>query len=95
MLNDDTLIAFSRDAEWIGKGQRTFETNCVSCHGADLTGGIGANLVDATWLHGGKPTEIFHTITNGVPEKGMQSWQGQLSPKQIAELAAFILSKQS
>ena len=95
MLNNDTLYGFSKDPEWVAKGRETFMANCISCHGQDLTGGIGANLVDDEWLHGGEPIDIFHTITNGVPAKGMQSWQGQLGPRQIAELVSFILSKQS
>jgi cytochrome c oxidase cbb3-type subunit III len=95
MLNDDTLYGFAQNPEWVDKGRETFMTNCISCHGADLKGGIGVNLTDSEWLHGGKPTEIFNTITNGVPLKGMQSWQGQLGPRQIAELVSFILSKQS
>lgn len=93
MLNDDTLYGFSRNAEWTAAGEKVFSANCVSCHGADLKGGIGVNLIDEEWLHGGNPTDIFNTITVGVPAKGMQSWEGQLSPKQIAEAVSYILSK--
>lgn len=95
MLNNDTLYGFSKNAEWVAAGAYIFKLNCISCHGADLTGGIGENLIDAEWLHGGTPTDIFKTITEGVPAKGMQSWEGQLSPKQIAEVVAFVLNKQS
>ena len=35
---------------------------------------------------------IFATITNGVPAKGMISWKTQLVPKQIQQVASFILT---
>jgi cytochrome c oxidase cbb3-type subunit III len=94
MLNDDTLLGFSTDPLWVSAGESIFKINCVTCHGPNLEGGIGVNLVDAEWLHGGRPTEIFHTVVNGVQSKGMQSWASVLSPKQIAEVTSFVLSKQ-
>ena len=36
-----------------------------------LQGGIGPNLTDSTWIHGGTPEAIVATITNGVAAKGM------------------------
>jgi cytochrome c oxidase cbb3-type subunit 3 len=65
----------------------------VACHGKELKGGIGFNLVDAEWIHGARPAEIYHTIAAGVPEKGMQAWESQLGQKRIAEVVAYILSK--
>ncbi len=50
------------------------------------------DLTDDTWLHGGSTKEIFHTIWNGVPEKGMKPWKGSLSGKQVAEVIAYIHS---
>ena len=42
-----------------------------------------------TWLYGGKPADIVHTITQGTA-KGMPAFQANLSPTQIAQLAAFV-----
>ncbi len=93
ILNDETLRSFSQNPDWVAAGNATFQQNCAACHKPDLTGIVGPNLTDNEWLHGGNPTDIFNTITNGVPEKGMQAWGGQLGPKKIAELVSLILSK--
>ena len=77
----------------IEAGSAVFQTNCVGCHGADLTGGIGPNLTDAEWIHGGTLAEIRHTISEGVPEKGMLSWGPILGPERVAQVAAFVHSK--
>ena len=34
----------------------------------------------------------FKTIKYGVPEKGMRSWQEDLSPVKIAQISSFIKS---
>src|SRR4029077_1904743 len=36
----------------IAAGEAVYKANCVACHGAELQGGIGPNLVDSTWIHG-------------------------------------------
>lgn len=77
----------------IAAGEQIFQSNCKPCHGADLHGGIGPNLVDTVWIHGGKPDEIVHTITTGVAAKGMPTWGPVLGPQKIAQVAAYILSK--
>lgn len=77
----------------IAEGKVVFTTYCQSCHGAELTGGIGANLVDTTWIHGGRSTDIVHTITAGVAAKGMPMWGPVLGPEKIAQVAAYIASK--
>ncbi len=92
-LDDDTLWQMSRNVVLVSAGEKTFSTTCSSCHGEKLTGGIGPNLVDQTWLHGGRPTEIINTVTNGVPMKGMPTWGPVLCSKKISEVVAFILSK--
>jgi cytochrome c oxidase cbb3-type subunit III len=80
------------DAASAERGMKIFTTVCFACHGAHGEGGVGPNLTDNYWLHGGSINEIFHTIKYGVPEKGMQSWQKTYSPSQIRDLATFIKS---
>jgi cytochrome c oxidase cbb3-type subunit 3 len=91
-LDDASLWKMSRNPVIVAAGQETFMTTCASCHNQKLTGGIGPNLVDHLWLHGGHPTDIYHTITNGVLVKGMPQWGPVLGAKKISEVAAFILS---
>lgn len=78
--------------EGIEAGKAIFTANCVGCHGADMHGGVGPDLTDKTWIHGGKLEDIQHTITVGVPEKGMITWGPILGPEKIAQVAAFVHS---
>lgn len=79
--------------ENLAAGEKVFTEKCVVCHKADMTGLVGPNLVDETWIHGGELAQIQATIINGVPEKGMITWKGQLSDDQIAQVAAYVYSK--
>jgi cytochrome c oxidase cbb3-type subunit III len=60
----------------------------------------GLPLTDGQWKYGAKPMDIFNLINKGTPPESpghngarMQAWGQTLSPKQIAELVAFIISK--
>lgn len=74
-------------------GEQVFRTNCVPCHGAELRGGIGPNLVDDEWLHGDLPEEIHATIVNGVPAKGMLAWGPILTADQINHVTAYVVEQ--
>jgi cytochrome c oxidase cbb3-type subunit 3 len=78
------------DAAGIAKGKEIFETTCFACHGKLGEGTVGPNLTDDYWLHKGSITDIYHSIKTGYPDKGMQSWAKNFSPKEIADLAGFI-----
>lgn len=91
--NDDLFWEMSSTPDFVKAGQATFEANCVACHGKELQGGIGFNLVDAEWVHGAKPSEIYVTIDQGVLDKGMQAWGSILGQKRMTEVVAYILSK--
>lgn len=80
------------DAASLASGESIFTTNCVSCHGKAAGGGIGPNLTDDYYLHGPTPGNMVTTITSGVPAKGMISWRGILTDKQILEVASYILT---
>lgn len=94
-LTDEQLWAMSKDTKVSGAGAMTFQANCATCHQPDLSGKIGVNLRDNLWIHGGKPSEIVNSITNGVAAKGMPAWGPVLGKAKIAEVAAFILSYHS
>jgi cytochrome c oxidase cbb3-type subunit 3 len=80
------------DAKGIEKGESLFAQNCSACHGKDGEGGVGPNLTDEYWLHGGDVKDVFKTIKYGVPQNGMISWKAQLSPLNIQEISSYILS---
>ncbi|MBK8496784.1 MAG: c-type cytochrome [Chitinophagaceae bacterium] len=78
------------DAAGIEAGRRLFEANCIACHLKDGGGSVGPNLTDNYWIHKGSINDIYNTIKIGYPDKGMQSWSGQFTPKEISFLASYI-----
>lgn len=98
-LDDESLWQMSRNAAFVDAGKAVYDTNCAACHLASLRGksespvAIGPDLTDTTWVHGGKPTEIYDVITKGVLDKGMPTWGPVLGARKISEVAAYILSK--
>jgi cytochrome c oxidase cbb3-type subunit 3 len=92
VTNDANFWQMSRNPVFVEAGRATFNSTCASCHTATLTGAIGPNLVDQKWIHGGTPKEIFKTVSEGVPAKGMPTWGPILGTKKITEAVAYILS---
>ena len=48
------------------------------------------NLTDDYWLHGGSLSDVYKSVKNGWPAKGMKSWATDLSPLQIKNVASYI-----
>jgi cytochrome c oxidase cbb3-type subunit 3 len=91
LVNENNVTRLM-DAASLTAGRDIFKANCVPCHGPEAGGVIGPNLTDDYWIHGGGIKNIFHTITYGVPAKGMISWQTQLNARQIQEVASYVMS---
>ncbi|MCB0508133.1 MAG: c-type cytochrome [Bacteroidetes bacterium] len=88
---DENNVKMLGEAD-IASGHKTFVANCAACHGDKGQGGVGPNLTDAYWLHGGSISDVFKSIKYGWVDKGMKSWKDDFSPNQIAQLASFIES---
>ena len=92
-LMDEKTVTLLTDAESLAAGKEVFAANCVACHRADAGGQIGPNLTDDQWILGGGIKEVFRTLMNGGRDgKGMISWKGTLKPKQMQEVASYVLS---
>lgn len=91
-MTDDALVTLSHDPATVATGRQIFTTNCVACHGANAGGIIGPNLTDNAWLHGGRPTQIFHTVMEGVPARGMVAWGPQLGDERVQSVVAYVLT---
>jgi cytochrome c oxidase cbb3-type subunit 3 len=91
LLNEETVNLLS-DPSSLNFGKQLYDVNCVACHASDGGGLVGPNLSDDYWIHGGGIKNVFSVIKYGVPAKGMIAWQGQLSPKQIQEVASYVIS---
>ena len=92
-INENT-VAVTKDVKSLDAGKAIFLQNCLACHGQQGQGGVGPNLTDEFWLHGGNVKSIYHTISEGVLDKGMMSWKKQLNPLQMQQVSSYILSLQ-
>ena len=91
---DETNVVVDDSGAALSAGNAIFTANCAACHAADGGGGVGPNLTDQYWLHGGDIKDLFKVIKYGVIEKGMVPWEDQLSPKEIQDVASYILTLQ-
>jgi cytochrome c oxidase cbb3-type subunit 3 len=80
----------SKDREVLAKGHQVFLQMCAPCHRPDGGGLVGPNLCDDYWIHGSNYLDNLKTIINGVPEKGMLTWQGVLKPNEIQAVASYV-----
>ncbi len=92
-LMDEKTVTLLTDPADLAAGKAIFTANCVPCHRADAGGQIGPNLTDDQWILGGGIKNVFHTLLNGGRDgKGMISWKGTLKPKEMQEVASYVLS---
>jgi len=89
-ITDEMIVNLRSDRTMMTAAGSTFASKCSPCHGKRGEGTIGPNLTDEFWLHGGTPTQVFRTITEGVPSKGMIAWKTQLGAGEILAMAAYV-----
>ncbi|AVR44350.1 cytochrome C oxidase subunit III [Christiangramia fulva] len=92
LIDMNTVERLTGEAD-LKAGQSIFETKCFACHKMDGGGGIGPNLTDDYWINGGGIKNVFHTISEGGRAgKGMVAWKTELTPKERAQVASYVLS---
>ncbi len=91
-LVDETSVLILTDATALAKGKSGYITKCAACHGMNGEGLVGPNLTDDYWIHGGGIKDIFKTIKYGWPEKGMISWESQITPMEMQQIASYIIT---
>lgn len=91
---DERNVEILLAAADIDKGRSIYNQNCKVCHDADGKGGVGPNLTDEFWIHGGGVQNVFKIIKYGAVEKGMRSWKDDLNPKMMQQVTSYILSLQ-
>ena len=89
---DESNVTLLTAAGDLDAGKSIFLASCSACHGNEGQGGVGPNLTDDYWLHGGTVADVFKTIKYGVPEKGMISWKAQLKPVAMQQVSSYIMT---
>lgn len=89
-IKEATLADMQSDSAMMSAASQVFTSKCAQCHQNDGGGGIGPNLTDSYWIHGGRLTDIYDTVYNGVPEKGMLSWKNSLPLSDILAVSAYV-----
>lgn len=83
--------AYENNAYAISEGQRLYRWfNCNGCH-FNGGGGIGPALMDAKWIYGSAPANIYATIMEGRPN-GMPSFRGRIPAQQAWQIVAYVRS---
>ena len=85
-----------RDAErsaWaVAEGKRLYQAfNCDGCHGRGGGGGMGPPLMDAAWIYGVAPDNVYASIMRGRPN-GMPAFGGRVTESQAWQLVAYVRS---
>ena len=89
-LSEEDLMALSGDPSVLEEGKAVYAQYCQVCHLPEGQGLVGPNLTDGHWIHGGRLTDIYDTVYNGVPEKGMLSWKNSLPLSDILAVSAYV-----
>jgi cytochrome c oxidase cbb3-type subunit III len=82
--------AYQENRWAVSEGKRLFNWyNCSGCHAPGGGGGMGPPLIDAVWLYGSEPADVFASITEGRPN-GMPSFRNLLSVEDRWKLVAWV-----
>ncbi len=74
------------------RGSTLFKENCAACHGENLTGGRGPDLIRSSLVRHDKNGDLIGSVvTNGRADKGMPAFP--FTQVQVADLIAFIQSQ--
>jgi cytochrome c oxidase cbb3-type subunit III len=88
---DENSVTLLTEVAEIETGKKIYLGNCAMCHGQEGEGGIGPNLTDKYWIHGGNIQDIFKVIKYGGNKgKGMIAWEKQLKAEDIQRVSSFI-----
>jgi len=93
--SEEDLVQLLGSAAVLEEGKAIYLAKCAACHGPELQGSIGPNLVDEFWISGqGRMSDIIMVTRKGVLDKGMPNWDEMLKDSEIKAVAAYIAKQQ-
>ncbi|MGJ8651058.1 MAG: PQQ-dependent sugar dehydrogenase [Opitutaceae bacterium] len=82
---------FGQNRIGTGAVSELYTSVCASCHGAELTGGLGTSLLnDPAWKYVGKGKSFLEYVKEGNLQMGMPAYEGALTDAQIRSLEIYI-----
>ena len=78
---------FSSDAD-IREGEALFQKHCSYCHGSFGEGGRGADLTAGIYRRGGKDSELYASVRNGIP--GSEMAPVRATDEEVWKMVAFV-----
>ena len=100
VLPNDFAIDSPEDAARIAASKRERTTDdlialhCESCHGKALAGGLQSSLIDGDWEFAHDEGSRYFLIANGLPNKSMPAYAGELTPDQIHAVMQLIKQRE-
>ena len=82
---EDLTNPYKGDASTIAAGKELYATHCAACHGANLEGGIGPELVGDAY----EDAELFELTYNGIPDGGMPGFSS-LGTDRVWKIVNFV-----
>jgi cytochrome c oxidase cbb3-type subunit 3 len=93
IVTDESLDAMALDGTSVASGKEIFMAQCYACHDQGQGRvGLGSNLTDKYWVHGGAPTDIHKIVSVGIAEKGMPPWAPILGETGVNQVVAYVLT---
>lgn len=68
--------------------------HCESCHGPRLAGDLHSSLVDGKWSMAHDDNSRYYLIANGLPNRAMPAYEGELTPQQIHAVMQYIKQRE-
>lgn len=93
--DEETILSYLYHEEkdkWLLFGQKTFEGNCVSCHGKGGVGLVGPNLTDEYYKNLKTLGEIATVIEEGAANGAMPAWKNRMHPNHVVLVSAYVAS---
>jgi quinohemoprotein ethanol dehydrogenase len=83
--------ANTASAETVQKGRELYHQYCVFCHGLAAVG--GGTIKDLRFMSAERHKSFTGIVTNGLPDKGMPNYDGEITAEEIKLIQAYIIKR--